>query len=102
MPHQEESLPQAAPAVRAQRPDQTQVSPEEQPHSRQSGGQTGSTSNVLTLTRAAMNLLRAAIALEEQARASQRREDTLAAQQTARALEELTTSLAGMIEVTRS
>jgi hypothetical protein len=48
-----------------------------------------------------MNLLRSAIALEEQARASQRREDTLAAQQTARALEELTTSLAGMIEVTR-
>ena len=51
-----------------------------------------STTNVLILTRVAMNLLKAAIALEVQARASQRREDTLAAQQTARALEELTIS----------
>ena len=101
IPHQEESLPQAAPAAHAQRPEQTWVSPDEQ-HSRQPGGQMGSTSNVLILTRAAMNLLKAAIALEVQARASQRREDTLAAQQTARALEELTTSLAGMIEVAHS
>jgi hypothetical protein len=102
MPQQEESLLQAAPAAHAQRPEQTRVAPEEQLRSRQPGGQTGSTSNVLILTRAAMNLLRVAISLEAQARASQRREDTLAAQQTARALEELTTSLAGMIEVAHS
>lgn len=47
-------------------------------------------------------MLRAAIAIEQEARTIQRHEDVLAAQETARTLEQLITSLAGMIEATHT